>query len=74
MNIKLVGGPGDGVVLKAARPRNDWIWQHNGRNFYYKAQARPDEAAPGSAQPAEPVLFLFQEMQTATELSESRCS
>ncbi|MDB5851604.1 MAG: hypothetical protein JWP29_5356 [Rhodoferax sp.] len=58
MNIKLIGGPADGVVLKAARQRNDWVWQHNGRNFYYKLQSRAHAGLSESTDSTEPPLYF----------------
>jgi hypothetical protein len=72
MNIKLIGGPADGVVLKAARQRNDWVWQHNGRNFYYRLQSRAHAGLSESTDSTEPVPFVFHDAMAAEEADTSQ--
>lgn len=73
MNIKLIGGPADGVVLKAARHRHDWVWQHNGRNFYYyRLQNRAHAGLPEWTDGAEPVPFVFEDATAQEEAHASQ--
>lgn len=79
MHIKLIGGPGHGALLKVALNSANWVWQHNGRNYFYAMDGQLAEAALDIGCADKPVLLFFDgmtaaEKELAIEGHADRCS
>jgi len=79
MHIKLIGGPGHGALLKVALRSPNWVWQHNGRNYFYAMNGELAEVARDMGFADKPVLLFFDgmtaaEKELAIEGQADRCS
>ena len=60
MISRLVGGPGDGVMMDIAPARDVWVWEQRGRTTRYLRHATLNVC--GATQANEPALFFAEDI------------